>query len=70
VNWNNSEGEVSGDLGLRLTFMIIDNAKNTGVAYAPPGIISIRIPMIAGIHHVFEVWDVWAWVCFLSGIQV
>jgi hypothetical protein len=57
VNWNNSEGEVSGDLGLRL-FIIIDKMKKIGDTNTPPGITIIMRPIINGIHH-FE-FGVWA----------
>jgi hypothetical protein len=68
VNWNNSEGEVSGDsLDLFFLLMIIDSAKNTGDTYNPPGTKSTIIPMIAGIHH-FE-FGVWAWEDCFSGIR-
>ena len=68
MNWNNSEGEVSGDLGLFFLLMIMASIKNTGDAYTPPGIINIRIPMIAGIHHGF--FEVWVEFSSLLGIQV
>jgi hypothetical protein len=47
--------------------MIIDKMKKIGDTNTPPGMKSIIIPIMVGIHHVFEVW---AWVCFLSGIRV
>jgi len=63
----NGEWGVSGDLDLRL-LIIMASIKNTGDAYTPPGIINIRIPMIAGIHHGF--FEVWVEFSSLLGIQV
>jgi len=50
--------------------MIIASRKNIGATYNPPGMKSIIIPIMVGIHHVPRL--VWAWVCsfFLSGIRV
>jgi hypothetical protein len=61
------EGEVSGDLGLRL-FIIIDSSIIIGVAYTPPGMKSIITPINNGTHHVFEVWAFWDSLLGIRGL--
>jgi hypothetical protein len=62
-------GEFWGDLGLRL-LMIIDKMKNTGAINTPPGMKSIIIPIMVGIHQALPLELVWACSFLLSGIKV
>jgi len=71
IRGNGEWGEVSEDSLDLCLLMIIASRKNIGATYNPPGMKSIIIPIMVGIHHVLPCLElVWACSFLLSGIRV